>query len=76
MMEGAIFGEIAFCLRQTGIADVVSETTAIIYRLRLQTFEELQGSDPELASLIYQIMAKALAQKLAIASKALKSLDS
>ena len=28
MMEGAIFGEIAFCLRQTGTADVVSETTA------------------------------------------------
>jgi sulfate permease, SulP family len=76
MMEGAIFGEIAFCLRQTGTADVVSETTAIIYRLRLETFEELQNTDPELASLIYQIMAKALAQKLAIASKALKSLDS
>ena len=76
MMEGAIFGEIAFCLRQTGTADVVSETTVILYRLRMQTFEELQGRDPELASLIYQIMAKALAQKLTIASKALKSLDS
>lgn len=76
MMEGAIFGEIAFCLRQTGTADVVSETTSVIYRLRSQTFDELQVSDPELASLIYEMMAKALAQKLAIASKALKSLGS
>lgn len=76
MMGGTLFGEIAFYLRQRRTADVVTETTCVVYRLSATDFEKLQEGKPKVAALLHRLLGVVLAEKLSLSSRALQALDS
>jgi SulP family sulfate permease len=76
MMGGTLFGEIAFYLRQRRTADVIAETTSVVYRLSATDFEKLQEGKPRVAALLHRLLGVVLAEKLSLTSRALQALDS
>jgi SulP family sulfate permease len=73
MTSGAVVGEIALYRGLKRTADVVVETSAVIYRLTAAKLAELEDGDPRLAILAHRLMASNLSEKLATATRMIRA---
>jgi SulP family sulfate permease len=65
MRPGVVVGEVALYTGTSRTADVISETTCVVLRLRRSTLTRLRTDDPLLAADVHRWFATMLAQRLA-----------
>lgn len=64
MRGGHVVGEIGFYLGQQRSAAVIADEPSIIYRLSLNTLQEMEAQDPDIASTLHQLIIHRLAERV------------
>ena len=72
---GSVIGEIGFYLGQKRSADVIAESTGLLYRLTLDDLQKLEESTPEAASVLHQIIIQLLAERVIHLTNTVKALE-
>jgi SulP family sulfate permease len=62
---GATVGEMGIYLGGTRTASVVASRASTVYRLSLQSLEQMRAKDPEIAALFHEWIARLLAERVA-----------
>lgn len=75
MRGGHIVGEIGFYLEQQRTAAVIADEPSVIYRLSLDTLEQMETKDPEIASTLHQLIIHRLAERVNHLVQALNALQ-
>ena len=73
--SGNVYGEIGFYLGKERTADVVAETSCVLYRLSLDDLRKLDQTEPEAASTLHQIVAYLLADRMFNKTISIRSLE-
>lgn len=71
---GATVGEIGIYLGGTRTASVVASRPSTVYRLSLQSLENMRQKDPEIAALFHEWIARLLAERVAESNRMFEAL--
>ena len=75
MSSGSVVGEIGFYLGLERTADVISDEPGTVYRLSLEDLKKLEENDPEAASILHQIIARLLAERVVRLTQTVQALE-
>lgn len=64
MMGSRVVGELGFYLSKPRSADVVADESSVVYRLTREALERMEVGHPEAASLMHQLIARLLSERV------------
>ncbi len=75
MKNGRVVGDIGFYLGDTRTADVITTERCVMYRLSNKSLRQVERENPEVASMLHQIMVRLLAERVTQLVKTVNALQ-
>ncbi len=75
LKNGQVVGDLSFYLRQKRTTDIIATEPCVIYRLSAEKLLQLERNEPALPSMLHQVMARLLADRVAHLLKTVNALQ-
>ena len=74
MVGHTVVGEMGFYRHVPRTASVIAEEPTVVYRLRREAFDRMQGADPEAAAALHKLIIRLLSDRLEFANREISAL--